>query len=56
MTAGIRQWPLLMQRAAAGVVWLIAPAVQEFRRLPGEPLRWAGYIGVLDTVGNAALL
>ncbi|MEV6430663.1 EamA family transporter [Nocardia sp. NPDC051463] len=50
-------WPLVAQRVAATtVVWLTALAAGEFRTLHGEPLRLAAYIGVLDTIANAALL
>ncbi|MFD0363573.1 EamA family transporter [Nocardia sp. GCM10030253] len=50
-------WPLVAQRVAAiAVVWLTALGTGEFRTLRGEPLRLAAYIGVLDTIANAALL
>ncbi|MFB8278825.1 EamA family transporter [Nocardia colli] len=50
-------WPLLAQRGAAtGVVWMTALSARQFKRLRGEPLRLACYIGVLDVIANVALL
>ncbi|MFE9580637.1 EamA family transporter [Nocardia sp. NPDC006044] len=50
-------WPLLAQRSAAtGVVWVTALSAKQFKRLRGEPLRLACYIGALDVIANIALL
>ncbi|MFI6047148.1 EamA family transporter [Nocardia sp. NPDC051321] len=50
-------WPLLAQRGAAtAVVWVTALSARQFKRLRGEPLRLACYIGALDVVANIALL